>query len=314
MSFAIEIQNIAEFKLISITNTASQEKIDIATKGGLLNSWILQPKAGSFDIIDGNDFKAGWKDFESNGFKGGKMTPFSCRLENGKFVHESKVYVIDKFYLGAHALHGLLYDALFEIKHIEHNDKAATVMLYHEYQKNDNGFPFQFSVELKWTFWKENKVSICTTITNLDSTTFPMMDGWHPYFKLGKNIDECTLQFYNQGLLEYDDSLIPTGNILPNIEYEQPKSLDNVLLDNGYVLDKSKPSCTLENDAFQLMVTPDANYPYLQLYTPGNRNSIAIENLSAAPNCFNNKMGLHIMQPQEVWCLETQYQLFYKNL
>jgi aldose 1-epimerase len=48
------------------------------------------------------------------------------------------------------------------------------------------------------------------------------------------------------------------------------------------------------------------------LYTPDHRKSIAIENLSAAPNCFNNKMGLHIMQPQAIWNLETSYQLITK--
>ena len=67
--------------------------------------------------------------------------------------------------------------------------------------------------------------------------------------------------------------------------------------------------CILENEKYTLTIEPSPAYPYLQLYTPDHRGSIAIENLSGAPNCFNNKMGLHILQPQEVWKLETSYQL-----
>jgi aldose 1-epimerase len=312
MSFAIHIEPIADFKLVQIKNLLTQEQIEISTKGGLLNSWKLSPASGFFDIIDGNNFEEGWKNFESNGFKGGKMNPFSCRLKNGTYIHEGKQYTIDKFYLGDHALHGILYDANFEIIHTEANENDASVTLNYEYQKNDKGFPFHYTISLKWIFEKNNKVQVETTITNKDQHSFPMMDGWHPYFKLDENINDCTLQFINKGKLVYNTDLLPTGEVLPCHDFETPKSLDAIELDNGYVLDSEQPSATFENKNFKLVVTPDSNYSYLQLYIPNNRKSIAIENLTAAPDSFNNKMGLHIMQPQEIWSLKTQYQLFYK--
>jgi aldose 1-epimerase len=312
MSFSIAILPIADFNLIQIKNLLTQEQIEIATKGGLLNSWKLSPATDNFDIIDGNNFEAGWKNFESNGFKGGKMNPFSCRLNYGKYVHEDITYRIDKFYLGDHALHGLLYEANFEIINTATTEDSASVTLHYEYKKIDSGFPFNYSVSLKWVFEKNNKVHIETTITNKDQQSFPMMDGWHPYFKLSESINECTIQFINKGLLVYNDALIPTGELLPCLDFESPKTLANIELDNGYLLDAKQSSASLENNNFKLVVTPDANYSYLQLYIPSSRKSIAIENLSGAPDCFNNKMGLHIMQPQEVWSLKTQYQLFYK--
>ena len=312
MSFAIHIEPIADFKLVQIKNLLTQEQIEISTKGGLLNSWKLSATSGFFDIIDGNNFEEGWKNFESNGFKGGKMNPFSCRLQNGTYIHEGRQYTIDKFYLGDHALHGILYDANFEIIHTDTNENDASVTLNYEYQKNDKGFPFSYTVSLKWIFEKNNKVQVVTTITNMDTLSFPVMDGWHPYFKLDENINECTLQFINKGILVYNTDLLPTGEVIPCHDFETPKNLDAIELDNGYLLDSEQSSATLENKKFKLVVTPDSNYNYLQLYIPNNRKSIAIENLSAAPDCFNNKMGLHIMKPQEVWSLKTQYQLFYK--
>jgi aldose 1-epimerase len=312
MSFSIDIQPITDFKLVRIKNLHSQEQIEISTKGGLLNSWKLRSEAGHFDIIDGNDFNKGWNNFEAMGFKGGKMNPFSCRLKDGKYVHESITYTIDTFYLGEHALHGILYDAIFEIVQTASNEKEASIILNFEYKKKDKGFPFTYGVKLKWTFGIDNKVQVETTITSKDEKSFPMMDGWHPYFKLGEKINECSLQFTNKGMLIYNEALIPTGNLVPCYDFESPKSLAAIELDNGYILDMQHPATTLENNNYKLVITPDSNYNYLQLYIPSNRNSIAIENLSAAPDCFNNKMGLHIMQPQSVWTLKTQYQIFYK--
>jgi aldose 1-epimerase len=313
MSFTINILPVAECKLVQITNETTLEKIVISTKGGLLNNWIQTPKTGNFDIIDGNNLEQGWNNFEGNGFRSGKMNPFSCRLHNGMYTHESTPYTIEKYYLGKHAIHGVLYDALFEIVATQSNEDSATLILKFEYKKLDKGFPFHYDMHIKWTFENENKVTASTTITNKDQVNFPMMDGWHPYFKLGKSIDDCTIQFSDKGILEYNEELIPTGNLKANNEFEKPKNLNGIELDNGYVLDNTNPNCILENKDYKLIVTPDENYAYLQLYTPPGRKSIAIENLSGAPDCFNNKMGLHIMQPQEVWSLTTQFQLFNKK-
>ena len=54
---------------------------------------------------------------------------------------------------------------------------------------------------------------------------------------------------------------------------------------------------------------PDAGYPYLQIYTPPHRESIAVENLSGAPNCFNNKMGLLLLQSGHSQIFTVRYKV-----
>jgi aldose 1-epimerase len=312
MSFSIDIQPLFNFHRIRITDNSIAVHIDIISKGGLLNSWIQRPANNFWDVIEGNNFEAGWGLFEANGFKSGKMSPFSCRLHKGEFIHEDKTYKLNKFYLGNHALHGVIYDAPFEIVSTEIQPEKASVLLEYNHQTSQEGFPFNYTIQLLWTLCKENKVTITTHIINKGQSSFPIMDGWHPYFKLGNTIDECTLQFFNNGILAYDDELIPTGKINPDPQFEKPKNLTGIELDNGYHLASHNTMCILENEQYQLIVSPSAAYAYLQLYTPPGRKSIAIENLSGAPDCFNNKMGLHIMQPQDIWTLETSYQVRYK--
>jgi aldose 1-epimerase len=54
-------------------------------------------------------------------------------------------------------------------------------------------------------------------------------------------------------------------------------------------------------------IRPESSYPYLQLYTPPHRESIAIENLSAAPDAFNNGMGLINLEPGASATFKTAY-------
>mgnify|MGYP000904572393 CR=1 FL=1 len=200
MSFEIQIAPLSHFELVRLIDTSTKTVIEIATKGALLNSWQVMGHSKSMEIVEGNDFSKGWGDFEAGGFKGGKMSPFSCRIQNGQYTFEDKTYTIEKFYHEKHALHGILYDALFSVELSETDDQGAYLHLKYHYEATDKGFPFAYTVLIKWHLLKNNVVTAETIITNLTDSTIPMMDGWHPYFKLGKTINDCTLQFINKGI------------------------------------------------------------------------------------------------------------------
>jgi aldose 1-epimerase len=69
------------------------------------------------------------------------------------------------------------------------------------------------------------------------------------------------------------------------------------------------PTCVLQNQQLKLTVMPDNAYPILQLYIPDHRKSIAIENLSGAPDNFNNGIGLIQLAPNEARSFTTSYQV-----
>jgi aldose 1-epimerase len=307
MSFEIEVKPMATFEQVTISNTANGNSISISTKGGLLNEWVVGENRS---IINSNDFSKGWGNFEMNGFKSGKMSPFSCRLENGQYEYLGNNYTIEKFYLGPHALHGIQYDALYHIESTNIVNEEATVLLVYHYQATDKGYPFPYTISIEWTYNTHNKIIVKTRITNNHHQPIPIMDGWHPYFTLGNKVDEYYIQFRNKGKFEYDKQLLPTGKIVADTSFDLGKNLDNTHLDDCWLIDETAPSCTIQKENEKIVITPLSNYPYLQLYTPEDRMSIAVENLSALPNCFNNKMGLHLVKPHESWELITSYQYF----
>lgn len=305
MSFEIQISTIADFEELIIQDTSIGHQIKIVTKGGILNEWISNSTTSS---INSNNFENGWGNFEMNGFKSGKMSPFSCRLANGQYAYQGKLYTIEKFYLGKHALHGILYDALYSIESTKIEEDAASVILVHHYKGSDKGYPFAYDIHIQWTLDKHNTITVKTTVTNLHHEPIPIMDGWHPYFKIGEIINDYSIQFKNKGKLIYNEELLPSGQIIDDNTYTLGKTLGQTHLDDCWLIDTANPSCTIQNGKEKIIITPISNYPYIQLYTPEDRKSIAVENLSAAPNCFNNKMGLHFVKPHDTWQLATSYQ------
>jgi aldose 1-epimerase len=89
--------------------------------------------------------------------------------------------------------------------------------------------------------------------------------------------------------------------VLPYTAFAQGKLLKGVELDNSFVLDfvQAQPLATLYDPKKKIRISffPGQQYPILQVYIPPHRNSIAIENLSGAPNAFNNGLGLVQLQP-----------------
>ncbi|HVZ26206.1 MAG TPA: hypothetical protein VG842_09140, partial [Sediminibacterium sp.] len=109
--------------------------------------------------------------------------------------------------------------------------------------------------------------------------------------------------------LEYNEDLLPTGNTHTDVRFEDGCSLKGVELDNSFRLPDSGGVCRLSGNNITLEIRPDAGYPVLQLYIPPERESIAIENLSGAPDNFNNGIGLIWLQPGEKCAFRTSYQV-----
>lgn len=247
----------------------------------------------------------------AKGFRGSKLSPFVCRLKNSNYNFDGKQYTITKFRLGNHALHGLLYDQPFEVLDIGEAEEKAWVTMQHAYRGEQAGFPFHYDCKVTYILSKDNHLAIHTEVMNRSGAAMPIQDGWHPYFSLGAKIDDLQLQFKPAGILEFDAALIPTGKLLQYDAFNDLKPIGTTVFDNCFLLhgEDSQPVCILRSEALQLQleIFGMPYYPYLQLYTPPGRNSIAIENLSGAPDAFNNGIGAIIIEDNETCCFDTVY-------
>ena len=313
--FSVTITSEGDASKVVLKDTATSTMAEIIPScGAILHAFAVQHNGRSLNVIDGYD---NIEDFKNNctskGFKSCKLSPFVCRLKNGWYPFGQSTYHIHKFYLGENALHGLLYDAVFVVTDQYADATKASVTMKHEYRAEDMGYPFNYDCIVTYELTEGNSLSINTEIINKDEGIIPICDGWHPYFTLGGKIDDLQLEFQSKSMLEFDEQLIPTGKALPYQEFGALKKIGEQSFDNCFVLDQTEcqPLCVLRDIAqkIQIEIHPGKAYPYLQIYTPDLRNSIAIENLSSAPDAFNNGMGLMTLAPGASAFFKTNYKI-----
>jgi aldose 1-epimerase len=307
MAFTIDIYKDDIFPVINLTNNEDASFVQVYAFGALLNAFKI---ADSINLIDGFTSPQDAHDNITNGFKSAKLSPFVCRLNKGKYFFNNQEHTIDKFYLEEEAIHGLLYDAIFTIVDQYADNNGSFVTLEYDYSKKDEGFPFSYGCIVSYSLERNNGLLIETTVKNHSDTIMPVTDGWHPYFVLGDNVNETSMQLNSEKMIEFNTQLIPTGNALVYKKFQQPEIIGETFLDNCFLLNENNlPACILKNNrsGLRLSIQPERSYPYLQIYTPAHRRSIAVENLSAAPDSFNNKMGLKILQPEETCSFKTTY-------
>lgn len=293
----------------SIVLQSEIHQVEVFPFGAILNRFAVRKNGEWRNVVSAFDDENQARKDITNGFHSAKLSPFVCRLNHSCYSFENKEYLCEKHVLNGHAIHGLMYDVQFKLQNYGVDKNSACIELSTQYSQENSGFPFEYQLFVKYVLDKMG-LQIHTTVKNVGNCAMPIADGWHPYFSLGGRVDDWTLQINAQQMLEFDKNLLPTGNMLPEHRFQIAESLHNVVLDNSFILNnQSDVSCILQNKDFILKIWAQQNYPYLQIYIPPERDCIAIENLSGAPDCFNNGLGLIILQANESKELITRYEL-----
>jgi aldose 1-epimerase len=282
-----------------LEDTVQDIRVDIVpSAGAILNAWWV----GGQNIVDGYEGREDFQNRVHAGFRSAKLLPFVCRLHKATYRWQEQEYRLDKFLLNGSALHGIVYDQAFSVMAETQDESGCSVEMEYQYAGEHPGYPFPFSCKVRYVLREAGILEITTWLANADSASsaIPMVDGWHPYFTLGGVADHWWLKISTDQMMEYDEALIPTGRYLRDSTFTEGALIGDIRLDNGFLLsDKPGPFCTLKNLETGLAVTflQQVNYPFLQLYIPDHRKSIAIENLSGAPDAFNNGIGLIALAP-----------------
>jgi aldose 1-epimerase len=313
MSFSISAEKRNDLNISILKDEISETEIAILPMyGAALHSFALKINDRQFNIIDNYSNGDEIKKEMALSFKSAKLSPFPCRINKAKYNFNGEKYEFENKFIDGSAIHGLLFNKTFRVTNTFSNANEARIILEYDYNKDDDGYPFHYRCTVEYTLEKNNLLTIKTTVTNKSNITIPIADGWHPYFRLDNDVNDWLMQFPSGSIVEFDERLIPTGKLLPYDKFSSPKIIGEIQLDNCFVLKKDlkAPACSIFNPKNKLRLNffVDSSYPYLQIYIPPDRKSIAIENLSAAPDCLNNKMGLLLLEPGHSQTFTVQYQ------
>ncbi|MEP2023998.1 MAG: hypothetical protein ABJH98_01570 [Reichenbachiella sp.] len=300
--FKIEKHKLGQFNTVRLINMLTDEYLEVLTDFGAgLNDLVVKNGKNQLkSVIDGYRSEQEVVNDHSTAFKGSKLSPFPNRILNGVYNFNGKSYQLPINEVGANNnLHALLHNQPFEILEEKESENEAILILGHEYNGTDQGYPFVYALKLTYQFGTE-EVSIKTEIENTSNTSIPMGDGWHPYFRFD-HLDHVQMKMGKANRLSSN-----FGNQLNGTHgFEQSRAIGSESLDDCFeVKGGERFSLQLRDEAQDLALeiwqeNESQKYKYLQIYTPPTRKSIAIEPVTCLPNAFNTGEGLIILKPNE---------------
>ena len=317
MSFTITHEKDEDLDFIQITDLTTGIQVRILPEvGALLHEFSIPLGNRRIQVINNYQNLADLKKNHLSYYKSAKLSPFVCRISEGKYKFEDINYEFRNKFNDGSAIHGILADKPFSVLEKFVGEESASILLEYHYKEEDPAFPFEYRINIRYTLKRSGRLNLETTVENLSPVRIPMADGWHPYFSLEGKVNEWLLSFRSRKKLAFDEKLIPIGHFIESVKYYSPTPIGDDFFDNCFLLEQDwgTAAVTLENPAngLRLSLFPDRQYPFLQIYTPDDRMSIAIENLSSAPDSFNNHIGLLVLEPGRSQSFNVLYQLEFR--
>jgi len=297
--YMISLHNLEKNK-IRISNKLGEYFEIITSLGGIISRLVLTKKHIPIII-------APVSRIAESGYQSAKLSPYANRINKGAYAFNKVRYKLPANTKEGHSIHGLVYNKAFNVKSV----KSNSVTLNHSYNRDTQGYPFKYEINVTYSLF-QGRLDITTTALNKDKQVIPYMDGWHHYFSLGK-IDDLELKIPKTILYE-TKSMIPTGKTIKMDAFSTLKRIGNTNFDNCL---KSTGSIMLVNRRRNVCLTISQQigkrkYNYVQIYTPKDRKSIAVEPMSGIPDCFNNGIGLIKLKPNERF--NAKYEIKLENL
>jgi len=224
------------------------------------------------------------------------LFPFANRICDGKYSFQEENYQLDcNEKEKNNAIHGLIHDKAFQLANSQFEKEKNSITLSYTEENPPKGFPFLFAIELTYTL-RNNGLDLAIKAENKSANNFPFTMGWHPYFVV-KELADCVLEFDSLKKVLFNQELITIGmahSFAPN-----PFRIDQDYLDDCFVLHDKR--VRFKTPTYHIEFNNSEHSKYLQLYLPPNENRIAIEPMTGISDSFNNKKGVKILKPNEVF-------------
>jgi len=238
-------------------------------------------------------------------YPGMLLAPWVNRIKDGKFFWKSVSHNVPINEPGRNtALHGFVFNKIFTTSHVNTNQHKASVKLSYNNLKEDlPGYPWKFEFSVEYTLEPGNFLLHLEAKSLSGDQEFPFCCGWHPYFlgiseNQSESVDSSIIEIPAGKKTVTDDRLIPTGETLEFPHYNGP--IKNLTLDGA--IQFTTPSTTRngvgvietvirnsQNNFSTVLWQNIQEFPIVHIYTPDTRDAIALEPVSALPNCFNDK-------------------------
>ena len=286
---------LGHHQLLSFSDDNAKNKFTVCLNQG--GTWVNLSLNGH-DLLDSYQNEAELNTL--NAAKNVVLLPFVNRLKDGCLHWQGKRYewpINDHTH--QHAIHG--FGMHLPMSYAIHSLSPLVFELSHTYLGQHCYYPFAFDFKIIYQLRHQGELSVTMQVSNTDSVSFPFAMGCHPYFQIAATIDACFLDIQPLKKICVDTRMIPTGACLPMPEAKR-WSLSNLQLDDCFrvISDSAISRLRLYDENKSLLfwqTTGDYGLNYLQLYTPPDRQSIAIEPMTSGIDGVNGGLDGWVLNP-----------------
>jgi len=282
----------------------------INSRGGGIAEYYIENKGTRHDIIYG--YKS---EKDHDGGMGDILSPFPGRVENSEYDFEGKHYKLEGFAQNrGNTLHAFVREMEWQVEKTGENQITSTLDVMAK-EVESKGFPFSLKYQIIYTLL-EDGIEIKTCVKNVGEKIAPFGIGYHPYFKVATQVDEMVWRVPAKKVVEFDETLKPTGKMLPigetRLDFREPHAIEGIEVDNCFTDlirdDDGIFTSTLSNlsQTRCLEIWQDESYPYFQTYSADTiadsnyRQAMALEPQSCCGYAVNMpKLGLISLKPEE---------------
>ena len=285
--------------------------------GGGLNAWRI-PASGSAGSQSDNlqflDLLFGYRvgdDIYKLGpdtNAGCRLAPYPGRTAYAQFTWRNSTYkLINNVSWAPHALHGFLQNKEWKFESFESDSESCTAIFSCDWPGAFAGFPFPFHA-INTITWTGESWTVNSSVKNTGNSDMPYSEGWHPYFMLGEKINGLKMTLPPTKLALLDKADLPTGNFKDDTRFVGGRTINDEFINDCFCLGEESTAgaaqtqahILLEGQAGTLDIWQQAGqeqYNAIQIYTPPDRMSIAIEPMTSEPDALNHHRGLIEIPP-----------------
>jgi len=276
------------------------QRATVVEVGGGLREYSVD----DFPVVDGYR-----EDDMAVGGRGQLLIPWPNRLADGRYQFNERTHQVALSEVVQHnAIHGLVRWGAWDVI----DASPQSVRLGHVLWPQP-GYPFTLALEVVYDL-SDLGLRVTVAAENAGQHRAPYGAGQHPYVRaeLAK-VDASVLRLPADMRLETDERQIPTGRLLTvqgtEYDFRSPRSIGSTRLDTGFTglqrdadglawidlisSDGSRRVAMWLDDGFDYVMafTGDTLEPAVQ------RQSLALEPMTCAPDAFRNRLGLQVLEP-----------------
>lgn len=239
-------------------------------------------------------------------YRGAVLVPWPNRVVDGRYTFERTEHrlALTEPERG-HALHGLAVWLDFGV--IEATQDTAVLEATVPAQA---GYPFRITTTVSYALDGDGLTTRIVS-TNTGPSRAPYGTSAHPYLVGGAGrVDDWTLDFAAEQVLEVDDRLSPVGLTYAEgteFDFRSPRRIGSAFLDHaftGLVREAGTARVRLlADDGHGVEMTWGTECPWVQIHTGDrpepdwNRRGLAVEPMTCPPDAFNSGTDLVVLEP-----------------